>query len=250
MRHWERLRQAPFAVKVAVSWGLLTLFALGLRVAPWLRQAGEVLYTRAGLPASEASFLWGFTGGAWSLGLGIVLVLVLVVRWERPADWRAFLTLDRTDWNGFWALFTVRSVVFGFELWFLQQVVWSPVQRWLIGLGAWSETPLPAPPRAYLGLNLTALVLMSWLEMVEEVYFRGYLQRQLTQRLGAVRGILLTQLLWDAWHVWNPAMFVRRFLIALPDAIIVHCRGRVWPSLIAHPLGNRLGLVFQLLASK
>ena len=50
---------------------------------------------------------------------------------------------------------------------------------------------------------------------------------------------------------WLPAMAgAGTVLITLPDAIIVHCRGRVWPSLIAHPLGNRLGLVFQLLASK
>lgn len=240
----------PFAARVALTWGVLTLIALAVRVKPWWRQTGEAFYERAGLPPSEAAFLWGFTGEAWSLGAGIVVVLWLVVRLEKPADWRAFFTLDRTDWRGFWVLFGLRSLISGVEIWFLQRVLWGPVQDWLLRLGAWTEPALSLPPREYLVLNLAALVLMSWLEMAEEVYFRGYLQRQFTMRLGAVRGILLTQLLWDVWHVWNPAMFVRRFLITLPDAIVVHRRQRVWPSLIAHPLGNRLGVVLALLGSR
>lgn len=81
----------------------------------------------------------------------------------------------------------------------------------------------------------------------EEIYFRGYLQPQLTRRLGAFRGIGLSLLLWDLWHLWNPAMFVRRFLITLPDAIIVYQRGRLWTPLIVHPLGNRLLVLAYLL---
>ncbi|MBI5035177.1 MAG: CPBP family intramembrane metalloprotease [Chloroflexi bacterium] len=241
------LRASPFWVHVAITWSLLTLFMLVVRVAPWLRSAGQSFYSGLGLPSSEARFLTEFTFVAWAAGLGLVLNLWLVVRLEQPTDWKALFLLQRTDWRGFLILFGIQIMIFGLEMTFLQKGLWKPIQDWLIGLGAWTEPGLLAPPREYLWLNLIALTLMSWVEMPEEIYFRGYLQSQITKRIGAFWGIVLSNLLWDLWHVWNPAMFVRRFVINLPLGILVHLRGRVWGPMIAHPLGNRLNALLLLL---
>lgn len=116
-----------------------------------------------------------------------------------------------------------------------------------MNLGLWTEPALPTPPRAYLVLNVVVLALVSWLEVPEELYFRGYLQRELTIRLGAFWDVVLSNLIWDLWHIWNPAMFVRRFFVTLPYGIIVHLRGRVWAPMLVHPLTNRIGTILTLL---
>jgi membrane protease YdiL (CAAX protease family) len=134
---------------------------------------------------------------------------------------------------------------------FLQQFIWDPLQSWMINLGLWTEPSLPTPPHAYLGLNLIVLFLGVWLEGPEELYFRGYLQRQMTERLGAFWGITLSLLLWDLWHLKNPVMFVRRFFIGLcTSAIVFHLRGRVWGPMVGHPLVNRLSMALSLLRSR
>ena len=242
---WIQTR--PFWLRAATTWCFLTLYVGVVRVAPWLRSAGQSFYRGVGLPPSEATFLSEFTFVPWVLGLGLIFNLWLVVRIEQPEDWKALLLLQRTDWRGFLILFAIRTVIFGLEIWFLQKWLWTPVQNWLISLGAWTEPPLPIPPLEYLWANLIALALISWLEMPEEIYFRGYLQSQITKRMGAFWGIVLSNLLWNMWHIWNPAMFVRRFIITLPDGIIVHLRGRVWAPMISHPLGNRIGTLLFLL---
>ncbi len=247
MTVFDRLHRAPFWLHVVITLGLSTLLVLVLRVAPWLSAATQRLYAALGFPESEAIFLTSFTVVAWTTGLGLFAVLWLVVRIEQPNDWKAFFLLDRTDWRGFWLLFAIRGLIAVLEVWFLYRLVWQPIQNGLMSLGAWTEAAFPVPPRQYLPLNLLVLGMMSWLEIPEEIYFRGYLQPQLTRRLGPVWGIGLSLLLWDMWHLWNPAMFVRRFLITLPDAIVVYRRGRLWAPLVMHPLGNRLLVLAYLL---
>lgn len=240
MTLFDRLRSAPFWLHVVITLGLSSLLVSMFRVAPWLSGATQKLYVGLGFPESEAIFLTRFTVVSWLSGIGLFAVLWLVVRIEQPADWKSFLLLDRSDWRGFGLLLAIRGAIALLELWFLNRLLWQPIQSGLMSLGLWTEAALPAPPRQFLPLNLLVLTAMSWLEIPEEIYFRGYLQPQLTRRLGRLRGIGISLLLWDAWHLWNPAMFVRRFVITLPDAIIVDRRRRVWAPLIAHPLGNRL----------
>ena len=147
--------------------------------------------------------------------------------------------------------FIILLGVVALEGWFLQRLVWDPIQSWLMNLGLWTEQLPPTPPRAYLGLNLIVLLLGCWFEATEEIYFRGYLQRQMTERMGAFWGITLSLLLWNVWHLKNPAAFVRRFFTGLFwSAILFHIRGRVWGPMVGHPLSNRLNAVVMLLRSR
>jgi membrane protease YdiL (CAAX protease family) len=244
------LRNAPFGVRAGLTFLIMVAVEILVEVLPWLDTAGRRFYIGLGVPPSEAAFLSYFTFLAWLTGLGYILVLWLVVRIETPADWKAFFTLDRTDWRGVWMVVAILALILVLDTLVLQQFVWGPVESWLVGLGLWTEPALPPPPRAYLWLNLVVLLLMSWLEMAEEVYFRGYLQRQITARMGAAWGMALSMLLWDLWHVKSPAAFLRRFVVGLVSyAFVTHARRRIWGSMLAHPLGNRINAILLLLRS-
>lgn len=248
MAVFDRIHRMPFWARFSITFGILILLMLVVRTAPWVKRAGRDLFVSMGLPESEAVWLSFFTFVAWPGSLGELLVLRLVVRIEQPADWKRLFLVHRPDWRGFWTLLAVFGILIWLETLFLNRLLWDPIESRLMSLGLWTEPALPAPPRAYLALNVIVLALLSWAEMPEELYFRGYLQRELTVRLGAVWGIVLNVLIWDLWHIWNPAMFVRRFFITLPHAIVVHFRGRVWASMLVHPLTNRIGAVYGLLS--
>ena len=246
MQLLAEIRKIPFWVRLFSTWCFLTLFVIAVRLAPGVRTALQGFYTGLGFPETEA--IWLSSYSIWAItGLSLLFTLWIVALIERPDNWKAFLLLHRTDWPGFWLLLGIQGLIFALEVWFLQRGVWDPIQGYLIRLGLWTEASLPIVPRAYLALNILVLILVSWVEMVEEVYFRGYLQPQMTARLGAFSGITLSLLLWDVWHVWNPAMFIRRFVITIPSALIVHYRKRVWAPMLVHPLVNRLGALLLLL---
>jgi membrane protease YdiL (CAAX protease family) len=244
----DRLRNAPFWMRAGLTFLAMVVIEVFCEVLPWLDRGGQQLYFRLGVPPSEAAFLTYFTFSSWLAGLGNLFVLWLVVRIEKPADWKAFLTLDRTDWRGIWIVAAILVLILALDALALQRLVWQPIQNWLMNLGLWTERSLLTPPRAYFWLNLVVLLLMSWLEMAEEVYFRGYLQRQITARRGAFWGIALSTLLWDLWHIKSPASFVRRFFVGLVSyALVAHVRRRVWGPMVGHPLGNRINAVLILL---
>ena len=248
MAVFDRIHRMPFWARFSITFGFLVLLVLVVRIAPWVRRAGRDLFISMGLPESEAVWLSFFTFVAWLGSLGELLALRLVVRLEQPADWKRLFLVHRPDWRGFWILLAVFGILMWLENLFLNRLLWDPIEGWLMNLGLWSEPALPAPPRGYLALNVVVLALISWAEVPEEMYFRGYLQRELTVRLGAFWGIVLNVLIWDLWHIWNPAMFVRRFFVTLPHAIVVHLRGRVWAPMLVHPLTNRIGAIYGLLA--
>jgi membrane protease YdiL (CAAX protease family) len=244
------VRGARFWVSAALTYALLLLVSLFVDVVPWLRVASQKLYTGLGLPSSEAAYLTIFTFQAWASGIGYLIVLWIVVRIEKPADWKAFFTLDKVDWPGVWLYVALLLGLAALEALFLRRLVWTPIENWLISLGFWTETLPSQLPRRYLWLNLLVLPLMTWLEALEEIYFRGYLQRQMTKRLGAFWGITLSVLLWDLWHLQNPAAYVRRFFAGLISGLTFHLRGRVWGPMIGHPAANRVNAIQWLFSSR
>jgi membrane protease YdiL (CAAX protease family) len=215
-------------------------------VVPWLDLAGRQFFSGLGLPPPEAAFLAYFAIQGLS-GLGMIIAIWLVVHIEQPIDWKAFFTLDRVDWRGFWMVIVISGLLLALDGWFLGSLVWEPIQSWLMNLGLWTGPSVPIAPHAYRWLNLIVLLLVVWIEIPEELYFRGYLQRQITARRGAFWGITLSLLLWNLWHLNNPAAFVRRFFAGLLSfALVVHKRGRVWGSMLGHPVSNRLGVILRL----
>lgn len=81
-----------------------------------------------------------------------------------------------------------------------------------------------------------ALLLLLWIGPAEEVFWRGFVQRRLGERLGRWRGYLLASLIYAGVHVWafNAMLFVAALVCALFwGAMFLRTRS-VWPGLISH----------------
>jgi membrane protease YdiL (CAAX protease family) len=88
-----------------------------------------------------------------------------------------------------------------------------------------------------LGPVLIAAVVATGL--VEELLYRGLLQRAATHRLGAANGIvyasaLYTALAWTAWTAWTPNGIVLVFITALALGTMTRLTGSVIPAVATH----------------
>jgi membrane protease YdiL (CAAX protease family) len=79
----------------------------------------------------------------------------------------------------------------------------------------------------------------------EELLFRGYIQRRLTERWPAWVGILVTSLLFAVMHIMPHAM-VLAFLLGIWLGLMAWRCDSVWPGVICHALINGLWNVWQI----
>lgn len=78
--------------------------------------------------------------------------------------------------------------------------------------------------------------------VLEELLFRGFAQRRLVERWGAVRGVLVTAALFGLWH-WDFEQGLYAFVVGLwLGAVAVHTRSTV-PGALAHVGNNALSFV-------
>lgn len=96
------------------------------------------------------------------------------------------------------------------------------------------------------------ILLMAWVvifaPIYEEVLFRGYVLRQLSQKLSFKRSIFFCSLLFGLWHLkniyWEPTdQLVYQIFYAAsfvgPIASFITLRARtIWPAVIFHYLNN------------
>lgn len=71
----------------------------------------------------------------------------------------------------------------------------------------------------------------------EEVFFRGFLQRALLERLPPARAIVITALVFSAFHL-DPVGFVARFQLGVLFGVLAWRSGSVWPAVGAHVANN------------
>ncbi len=129
--------------------------------------------------------------------VGLIVLVVLRLTCGREAMERVWLGWG--DWRD-WLVFSVGIVAF---------YVIQALLNGAFGLGGSQLAPLPAPP----GIRPELVVLLGGLQTVvvgpivglmlgfgEEYGWRGYLQNELMQQLGRVRGVLLVGVIWGAWH--------------------------------------------------
>ncbi|HPD31993.1 MAG TPA: CPBP family intramembrane metalloprotease [Phycisphaerae bacterium] len=107
--------------------------------------------------------------------------------------------------------------------------------------------PLSAVIAGLLGLNLIlGIVVIGILPAIsEELLFRGYLQTRLTQRWGARISILLTALMFAAYH-----MDVSQGILALGVGIylgfVVERGNSIVPAIIGHAVNNTVALLLSV----
>jgi uncharacterized protein len=79
----------------------------------------------------------------------------------------------------------------------------------------------------------------------EEFFFRGVLQRGAQKQFGAVRGLVITSVLFSAFHM-DPIGFLARFELGLLFGVLMIRSGSIWPGVFAHLANNSVsvGLYF------
>jgi membrane protease YdiL (CAAX protease family) len=92
-----------------------------------------------------------------------------------------------------------------------------------------------------------ALLIGATPALCEELLFRGYVQTRLTGRLGALWGILLSSLLFAAFHM-DGVHIVAVFPLGCYLGLIAWRSGSLLPAMLAHFVNNAVSVVAVVLA--
>ncbi len=101
-------------------------------------------------------------------------------------------------------------------------------------------------PWGWLPLSLLAVVFAP---LLEELVFRGYVQRTLERRLGPIAGIAAAAAVFGFAHglaIGN----VSRFLMGLVLGAAVYMTGSIWTSVILHAMNNGIVMILAPLADR
>ncbi|HET6951087.1 MAG TPA: CPBP family intramembrane glutamic endopeptidase, partial [Acidimicrobiales bacterium] len=124
-------------------------------------------------------------------------------------------------------------------------VVYLPLQ-WLTDVSAEdiSEPAQNLTDRAHgtVGVVLLVLIVGIGAPVVEEIFYRGLLQRSLIRRFGPVWGIAGASVLFGAAHL-QPLQFPALVLAGALFGMLAHRYGRLGPSIAAHVVFNMTAVV-------
>lgn len=96
-----------------------------------------------------------------------------------------------------------------------------------------------------IGLVVLYLLLAVGAPLVEELFFRGFLQRALVRRLGPVVGIGITAVLFGLTHFDLTALLgLTAFGVVL--GVLAHRRGSLGAPIVAHVVFNAVAVAFYL----
>ncbi len=73
----------------------------------------------------------------------------------------------------------------------------------------------------------------------EELFFRGFLQRGVQEHRGAPRAIVVTAIIFSAFHL-DPVGFAARFELGVLFGLLAWRAGSLWPAIAAHAANNAL----------
>ncbi len=185
-----------------------------------------------------------------SLIFGIVFeiaFLVILLKREGVKDFRKFFKIETLDVRGIWLALGLGIVWQIVSVAFLSNLLFEPTRNFLtslgiggarIGLSSGEIVPLLSPLQAML---LTVfLLLFWWVEIPEELFFRGYVQNKLQGVMGKNAAMFLSALIWDVTHLWGIVNILERFFSGLIQlALVFRLRQNTTPTMITHPIGNR-----------
>ncbi len=169
--------------------------------------------------SESKAYVLGIVIGFLSLAVFMTAFLFFLTRKERVTDWRAFFKVERLDIRGIWLCFGLGVLLQTLNAAFLWNFVLKPVRDFLsslglsgsaIGLGTGGTVPALAPNQAIL---LTVFLLVFWwLEVPEELFFRGYLQNKFQSIVGKNTAAVISAIVWDLAHLWGLVNILERFL--------------------------------------
>lgn len=176
--------------------------------------------------------------------LGVPLMLAMYA-W---LIWR-LVTHPRVS-PGRWALLRLRPLTGGSLRWTLLAVPVLLVLSW--SLGEVYVRLVPVPPESFDpfgdlmrtvdGRLAVTILAVGIAPILEEFFFRGFIQRALERRLGAAAGITLAAAIFGAVHVL-PWVFPLHFFLGLVFGYAVYATGSIWAGVILHAANNAVAVV-------
>ena len=140
---------------------------------------------------------------------------------------------------------TARLVLFGVACGAINYFAWAvPLMSLAEHLFPKSVVELFSGAKIFENLNQIELALIIAgvsvaAPLCEEYFFRGVLQRGLTEWLGLWRGVFLTSLIFSAIHL-DPVGFMARLELGVLFGLLALRTGSLWPGIFAHAANNLL----------
>jgi len=202
-----------------------------------------------GIPGEEAVFVAIYPTIA-ILSFSIIFILYVLIRVDKPCSWKEYLAIRNFDAKGTLYAFIIAATFTLTATIFLDPMIFRPVEQFLASVGLPSSPTVGSLPKEYLPFNIAVLVLFWWLEIPEELFFRGYVQNRLQEMYGKNIAMILSVLIWDLWHVNGMAQYFRRFFSGLfVHGFVFRWRQNSYPVALQHSIGNRIGTAITLISS-
>lgn len=131
----------------------------------------------------------------------------------------------------------------------------QPVVQWLAQLN--QALPLPEALQVFeqtqlemirsvlesgMGVSFNLVMLALVPGLCEELLFRGYAQRQFERWGGAASGVLLSGVLFGAYHL-RPSQLLPLIVLGTYLAYLTWRTGSVWPAIVVHIMHNGLAVI-------
>jgi len=175
-----------------------------------------------------------------------IAFLAFIIKKEKVKSFRSFFKIETLDIKGIWLCLGLGLIMQVINAAFLFKLLLEPARNFLIslgisgqkiGLGSGEMVPLLSSSQA---IFLTVfLLLFWWVEIPEELFFRGYIQNKLQDIVGKNIAMFLSALIWDISHLWGLINILERFFYGLIYALVFRSRQNTTAPMIVHPIGNR-----------
>ena len=211
---------------------LLILAAQGVNAGTMMSSLQDLLRTHTG------AFLGGNALGLLG-GLGVLAILCARLQSTRPWMLLRFQSFDRTS-----LLLSIAGLIV-----LLPVVLWAGLINEAIPLPQWLQE-IERQQLALIEDALTGDLGTTWMllfvaiapGLCEELFFRGFVQRNLERGVGAALGIILSGVIFSVFHL-RLSQVLPLALLGVYMAYLVWRTGSIWVPIIIHVFNNGLMVV-------
>lgn len=198
-----------------------------------------ILFLYIGSRAQE----WSFSGGIIITEFALILIPVIAFTFYFKYDWKNLFRIHRPGFMNLFLVFWI--MLFALPVVGIINLLYTWLMYKFFGNLSVPQIPVPNSISGY----LTGLVVMGVSAGIcEELLFRGFIFRGL-ERLGAVKALLLTALLFGIMHLDFQKLF-GTFLLGILMGFIVYRSNSIFNGMFAHFVNNSLVFTLLFIGSK
>jgi len=232
--------QAPWSLKEVlriflISGILMFLVALGLYLSPLRDLIKE--------SSSKSIYLLGVFVLQW----GIILVpLLWITRKKHKLKWKHFGFKKISPYKtilliigGYLMFLGVALIVSIIIIFFNVKIPGYQIQKDII----------PLFGNDLLSLIIAGGVIVVLGPIIEEIFFRGFLLRALSNKWGVIYGSIISAAIFAIFHL-QPQSIIPIFILGLIiNSMVIHSKS-IWPAIGFHILNNGIVFIFEVLILK